>query len=197
MKESYSEGVAHHTGPESCAGIREDAGEALTGVCMGRELNRETDPIVGADILGRVWKATSGQPLCARLARTPRGRRPRARTETPRTGTGRSRLLALELAAKVRASNRQDTGAMYGGEKSDRPIVPEKLSNKGCGALQPAEGVEERGLTKGNGCSKTGSGHSAGLTCNMRCSRATGSNCSLIARRAALCVITQGRSPVR
>ncbi len=32
MKESYVEGLASHDGPESCAGIREDAGEALTGV---------------------------------------------------------------------------------------------------------------------------------------------------------------------
>jgi hypothetical protein len=34
--------------------------------------------------------------------------------------------------------------------KSDSPIVPEKLPNKGCGAPQPAEGVEGRGLAKGN-----------------------------------------------
>lgn len=39
--------------------------------------------------------------------------------------------------------------------KSDSPIVPEKLSNKGCGALQPAEGVEERGLAKGNPIQQT------------------------------------------
>jgi hypothetical protein len=29
----YGEGVATHTGPESCAGDREAAGEALTGEC--------------------------------------------------------------------------------------------------------------------------------------------------------------------
>lgn len=91
MKESYSEGVAHHTGPESCVSTRKGAGEALTGVCTGRILNRETlTTIVGADVLGRVWKATPGQPHCARLERAPRGRSPRARTETSRTGTGRS-----------------------------------------------------------------------------------------------------------
>jgi hypothetical protein len=32
MKELYVEGLASHDGPESCAGVREDAGEALTGV---------------------------------------------------------------------------------------------------------------------------------------------------------------------
>ena len=39
---------------------------------------------------------------------------------------------------------------MYGGGKSDRPIVPEKPSNKTRDASRAAERVEERGLTKGN-----------------------------------------------
>ncbi len=34
--------------------------------------------------------------------------------------------------------------------KSDSPIVPGKPPNKGAGAPAPAEGVEERGLAKGN-----------------------------------------------
>ena len=34
--------------------------------------------------------------------------------------------------------------------KSDSSIVPGKLPNKSCGAPQPAEEVEERGLAKGN-----------------------------------------------
>jgi len=39
---------------------------------------------------------------------------------------------------------------MYEHGKSDSPIVPEKLSNNGCDASQPAERAEGRGLTKGN-----------------------------------------------
>ena len=39
--------------------------------------------------------------------------------------------------------------------KSDSPIVPGKLPNKGCGALRPAEGVEGRGLAKGNPVQQT------------------------------------------
>ena len=35
---------------------------------------------------------------------------------------------------------------VYAGEKSDTPVVPKKLSNKG----KPAEAVEERGVAKGN-----------------------------------------------
>jgi hypothetical protein len=34
--------------------------------------------------------------------------------------------------------------------KSDSSILPVKLPNKGCGAPLPAEGVEGRGLAKGN-----------------------------------------------
>ena len=34
--------------------------------------------------------------------------------------------------------------------KSDRPVVPKKLANKGCGEPRPAERVEGRGLAKGN-----------------------------------------------
>jgi len=34
--------------------------------------------------------------------------------------------------------------------KSDRPIVPEKPTNKECGAPYDAERVEGRGLAKGN-----------------------------------------------
>ena len=38
MRESYGEGVASRTGPESCVGV----GEALTGVLAGRVLSRES-----------------------------------------------------------------------------------------------------------------------------------------------------------
>ena len=40
-------------------------------------------------------------------------------------------------------------------EKSDSPILPRKLPNKGCGALQRAEGVEGRGLAEGNSLQQT------------------------------------------
>lgn len=42
MEESYSEGLASHTGPESCASpLRKDGREALTGGSAGRVLSRE------------------------------------------------------------------------------------------------------------------------------------------------------------
>jgi hypothetical protein len=39
--------------------------------------------------------------------------------------------------------------------KSDSPILPGKLPNKGGGAPQPAEGVEGRGLATGNPIQRT------------------------------------------
>jgi RNA-directed DNA polymerase len=41
MEEPYGEGVASHTGPESCAGGREGTGEALTGEHVGWVLSSE------------------------------------------------------------------------------------------------------------------------------------------------------------
>ena len=78
MKESYSEGIANHTGPESCVGLPRGGGEALTGVRAGRVLSRERKLLRGADPVGE-W----GRPH--------RQRRDReslvdpARSETPGT----------------------------------------------------------------------------------------------------------------
>ena len=52
MKELYVEGLASHDGPESCAGVREGAGEALTGVRAGRAIEPRKDKSDrGADAL--------------------------------------------------------------------------------------------------------------------------------------------------
>ena len=41
VKVHCTEGIASHSGPESCAVVREGGGEALTGVCIGQPLSRE------------------------------------------------------------------------------------------------------------------------------------------------------------
>ena len=43
MEELYIEGLASHDGPESCAGVREGAGEALTGVRAGGAIEPRND----------------------------------------------------------------------------------------------------------------------------------------------------------
>ena len=57
MKVSCSEGIAIHTGPESCILIREGGSEALTGVRAGRVLSRESEsPLRGADDVERIGR---------------------------------------------------------------------------------------------------------------------------------------------
>ncbi len=41
MRVLYIEGIAIHDVPESCVGVREGAGEALTGVVWAGRLSRE------------------------------------------------------------------------------------------------------------------------------------------------------------
>ncbi len=62
MKEPYGEGVATHTGPESCAAGRETGGEALTGVRTGRALSRENPQSTGCRRRGARRKVTLGAP---------------------------------------------------------------------------------------------------------------------------------------
>jgi hypothetical protein len=49
VKVRRSEGVANHTGPEPCADIREDIGEASAGERIGQPSSRERDYPQGAD----------------------------------------------------------------------------------------------------------------------------------------------------
>src|SRR5215211_4590475 len=53
MEEPYIEGVATHGGPESCVGVREGAGEALTGVHAGWAIEPRNHCVRGADAVAR------------------------------------------------------------------------------------------------------------------------------------------------
>jgi hypothetical protein len=72
MKESYGEGVAIHTGPESCAAVR----EALTGGRAGRVFSRERIVLRDADAVEE-----GGRPHPARRSRQTRWSP--ARSQTP------------------------------------------------------------------------------------------------------------------
>ena len=76
MKESYGEGVATHTGPESCAAARKGGGEALTGERAGQVFSRERMVLRDADAVEE-----GGRPHPARRHR--KTRRSPARSETP------------------------------------------------------------------------------------------------------------------
>ena len=75
MQVHYDEGVAVHIGPEPCAGVREDVGEASVGERTGQPLSRERKLIPDADVV----KATEGKTGgCDSASIRPirRGRRP-------------------------------------------------------------------------------------------------------------------------
>ena len=76
MKESYGEGVATHTGPESCVAARKDRGEALTGEGAGRVFSRERAILRDADAVGGRRRPHPGR-------RYRKARRSPARSETP------------------------------------------------------------------------------------------------------------------
>lgn len=85
MKESYAEGPTSHGGPESCVGIRKDAGEALTGVLAGWPLSRE---IVTPQRQLRVDRGAEAVDSCRRPHRRRRlgeARTNPARSKTPHT----------------------------------------------------------------------------------------------------------------
>jgi RNA-directed DNA polymerase len=85
MKEPYIEGVATHDGPESYAGAREDAGEALTGVRAGRVSSREIRQVWGVDAV-----VPCGRPHVPHRKREVR--RGPTRSETPGTCGGSLRV---------------------------------------------------------------------------------------------------------
>jgi RNA-directed DNA polymerase len=81
MKESYVEGLAAHSGPESCVVVRKVKGEALTGVRAGRVLSRERNPCPRAGLRDADAVGEGGRPYSAHRYREMR--RGPARSETP------------------------------------------------------------------------------------------------------------------
>ena len=49
MEELHTEGVANHGDPESCVGVREGDGEALTGARAGQAIEPRNHRVRGAD----------------------------------------------------------------------------------------------------------------------------------------------------
>jgi hypothetical protein len=82
MKVSYSEGLATHTGSESCRFGGNGEREALTGVRTGQPLSREIEPHRASDghslvpMLLNVAEGKTGSVDIARRFWTTRGLRP-------------------------------------------------------------------------------------------------------------------------
>ena len=151
MKEPYIEDLASHDAPESCAGLRKETGEALTGVRAGRVLSREKSSNQGADDVALIGRqhghARSGECMSGPArSQTPRmrGISMRENREIPSPPSGDS------PGGRVgKVGDRKPT--MHGHGKSDRSILPAKSPNNPCRATGGgAEAAEGRGLTKGN-----------------------------------------------
>jgi hypothetical protein len=84
MKEPYGEGIATHTGPESCVSVREDEHEALTGEGAGRVFSRESTSLRDADAV-----EVSGRPRPGRRYRETPGSPARSETPSMRRHTSR------------------------------------------------------------------------------------------------------------
>src|SRR6266568_1183803 len=130
MKESHNEGLASHDGPESCAGTRKGAGEALTGERTGGVLRREIRCNQGADAV----ELSGRQNTCARKGE---GTGDPARSKTSST-CGSSVRENREIPCLPpgdgpggRAGKVDDRNpATYRHGKSDSSTVPTKPLNK-------------------------------------------------------------------
>jgi len=106
MEVPYVEELTTHNGPESCAGHREVAGEALTGGMRAGLLSRESNLVQGADVVpGSAGK--TDQVAKARTGRALRGQRTAARIQASYAGIGRSYCWPGEDANLVRTANLQ------------------------------------------------------------------------------------------
>ena len=89
MQVHCDEGVATHIGPEPCAGVREDVGEASAGERAGQPLSRDRKLIPGADAVcvaeGDMFKTRQRERLDG-----PAWSKNLACPQAPCTGTGRS-----------------------------------------------------------------------------------------------------------
>ena len=147
MKESYGEGCSDPHRPRVMRSRSRGRRRSVDRGTCGPGIEPRKNFLRSADAVRR-----SGRPHrridIARRGGTPRGQRPRARTETPRAGTGRSLCSpAADGARAVSGSPKaydDDERAQEVGQTRSTGKPPNKAGRPA------AEGVEGRGLAKGN-----------------------------------------------
>ena len=102
MKVPYREGIANHSGPESCATLGNRRSEALTGGNTGRVLSLENFWTGSADPVLPRGRQHYDKAKNASLVRHPRGQRPRACVDTQQTGIVIARRATSVIPTKVR-----------------------------------------------------------------------------------------------
>jgi RNA-directed DNA polymerase len=156
MKEPYGEGIATHSGPESCGGPRKGASEALTGARAGRASSPEKSLSTRVPTLSFEGEGNTESTDSARRSSDP------AWSKTPSTHgnslRGNREVPWLTAENGCRGPCWESLGSnptMHGHGKSDGFVVPEKPSNNGRASLLPAERAEGRRPAKGNSGQQT------------------------------------------
>ncbi len=138
--------MANHSDPESCVAHREVWSEALTGETSRPAIEPRNHSIGHAHDVA-MSEGNTEHDINRKTCSDP------ARSETL-SMLGSDLHGSWEISSVPEPGGAGGTGkaqghnpVIYAGEKSDTPVVPEKLSNKGD---DPAEMVEGRGVAKGN-----------------------------------------------
>jgi hypothetical protein len=149
MKVPEDEGVANHIGPESCADVRKDIREALTGGKAGRVLSRERRSGSGRRRRRLVRKATQDTSLRQEVS-WPRVVEDPAHVWKLFAREPGDPLFALgRWNQGTRCEPRGETTVMNEPGKSDRTLDTEEASEQDPERIRMAEEVEGRGQTKG------------------------------------------------
>jgi len=149
MKESYGEGVALHTDPESCAVDRKVGSEALTGARTGQPLSGEII-LSGTPTLLSEAEGNTGGGVMRKPLPGPAPSETLCTCGNISTGPVRSQEFLPSMVGDGRSGKaKSHTPDMHAPGKSDDCILPAKLPNKGRDNLS-AEAVEGRRSTKGN-----------------------------------------------
>ena len=150
MKVSHGEGLASHTGPESCVCSRKDVGEALTGESAGQVLSRERGLAPGCRRPQLDRKATRNLSTSQEMFRLRVVEDPGHVRKLPAREPGDPVSGSSGWRYNPRCESQGNTTAMNRHRKSDRPICTEEAVEQKQVEFLLAEIGEGRGLTKGN-----------------------------------------------
>ena len=154
MQEPHKKGIANHLDPESCAGVGNRMGEALTGAHAGQPSSSEITspgvPTLYGEGEGHIRHGVICEPSGnATESETlgMRGNSLHGNRETPKASVASNAYPADGGAERPEKAHGHTSGVHASGE-SDGSIVPQKQANKA--DVSAAEPVEGRGPTKGN-----------------------------------------------
>ena len=142
MEVPCGEGVATHTGPESCVAHREVGGEALTGVRVGRPLSRESAYSPGCRRRSGCGRQHGWVRQCECLADPAWSETP-ACAYAPCSGTGRSAVWPWPVAGggpRREGPRRADADDAWAAEVGLLRSTGEAGEQSPRGAAEPVEG---------------------------------------------------------